>query len=96
LNKVLNQQGYIIPDELIQEYIDYIWVHGQWKKFRLRVPNDMQMYSVYRSSLPAGRGAGAPGFDEFLLDKAVEEGVRILHGEVQSIDYSDAGRQSSR
>ena len=91
LNKVLKQQGYIVPDEIIQGRIDYVWIHGQWKNFRLRVPNDMQMYSVFRGSLPAGRGAEAPGFDEFLLGEAVREGACILHGEVQSIGYSASG-----
>jgi hypothetical protein len=52
---------------------------------------DMQMYSVFRGTLPAGRGTGAPGFDEFLLSEALREGGRILHGEVQSIVYSASG-----
>jgi len=51
----------------------------------------MQMYSVFRGSLPAGRGGGAMGFDEFLLGEAVREGARILHGEVQSIVYGASG-----
>ncbi|MBS1250231.1 MAG: hypothetical protein MAG431_01822 [Chloroflexi bacterium] len=91
LNKILQQQGYTVPEEIIQGHIDYIWVHGRWKNLRLRVPDDMQMYSVFRGSLPAGRGTESWGLDGFLLGEAVKEGARILNGEVQSIAYSENG-----
>ncbi len=94
LNEILHQQGFAVPEEIIQGRIDYVWVHGQWKNFRLRVPRGMQMYSVFRGSLPAGRGVGAFGFDEYLLGEAVREGARIVHGEVQSLAYSDSGLPS--
>lgn len=94
LNQILGQNDLAIPEEFIEEHIDYIWVHGQWKNFRLRVPKDIQMFSVFRGSLPAGRGAGARGLDEFLLGKAVEEGGRILNAEVQSVSYSESGMPS--
>jgi len=94
LNKILDEQGLVVPDEIIQERIDYVWIQGQWKNFRLRVPKDMQMYSVFRGSLP-GRRTGRPtGFDGFLLGEAVKEGVRILYGEVQAIAYGASGMPS--
>ncbi|MDP2645027.1 MAG: hypothetical protein Q8P24_08815 [Desulfobacterales bacterium] len=92
LHQVLEQYGFVVPEEIIQGRIDYIWMHGHWKNFRLRVPRDMRMYSVFRGSLPTGRGAGTPGFDEFLLGQAAKAGARILHAEVQSIAYSASGR----
>uniref|UniRef100_E6QM77 FAD-binding domain-containing protein n=1 Tax=mine drainage metagenome TaxID=410659 RepID=E6QM77_9ZZZZ len=88
LNEILDECGLVLPEEVIQGRIDYVWIHGQWKNLRLRVPNDKQMYSVFRGSLP-GRRTGRPaGFDGFLLGEAVKEGARIQYGEVQAIAYA--------
>ena len=92
LNEVLGACGLVVPEEIIQERIDYVWIHGQWKNLRLRVPSDMQMYSVFRGSLP-GRRTGRPaGFDGFLLGEAVKEGAHIQYGEVQAIAYGASGK----
>ena len=91
LNEILASQGLVVPEEIIQGHIEYVWIHGQWKNFRLRVPKDAQMYSVFRGSLP-GRRAGRPaGFDGFLLGQAVKAGARLQYGEVQSIAYGASG-----
>ena len=91
LNKILEKHGLVVPEAIIQGRIDYVWIQGEWKNFRLRVPKDMQMYSVFRGSLP-GRRAGRPaGFDGFLLGEAVKEGARILYGEVQALAYAPSG-----
>jgi flavin-dependent dehydrogenase len=91
LNEILAAQGLVVPDEIIQGHIDYVWIHGQWKNFRLRVPKDARMYSVFRGSLP-GRRMGRPsGFDGFLLGEAIKEGARICYGEVQAIAYGASG-----
>ena len=92
LNQILSAQGLAVPDEIVQGHIDYVWIHGQWKNFRLRVPQHAQMYSVFRGSLP-GRRLGRPaGFDGFLLGEAVKEGARIQYGDVQAIAYGAAGK----
>jgi hypothetical protein len=91
LNEILGAHGLVVPDEVIQGRIDHIWIQGQWKNFRLRVPEGMEMYSVFRGSLPGRRGGGARGFDAFLLGQAVREGARIVHGEVHSLSYSASG-----
>ncbi len=91
LNEILDAQGLIVPDEIIQGRIDHIWIQGQWKNFRLRVPEGMEMYSVFRGSLPGRRGGGAPGFDAFLLGQAVRDGARLVHGDVQSLFYDASG-----
>jgi len=94
LNKILGEHGLVVPDEIIQGRIDYVWIQGEWKNFRLRVPNELQMYSVFRGSLP-GRRTGKPaGFDGYLLREAVKEGARILYGEVQAISYTPSGMPS--
>jgi flavin-dependent dehydrogenase len=91
LNEVLEECGLAVPAEIIQGGIDYVWIHGQWKNLRLRVPKDEHMYSVFRGSLP-GRRTGRPaGFDGFLLGEAVKEGARIQYGEVEAIDYGVSG-----
>ncbi len=91
LNEILEQHGLRIPDEIIQERIDYVWIHGQWKNFRIRVPKDQRMYSVFRGSLPGRRVGNTWGFDDFLRGEAVKEGARVLHGEVQSISCAASG-----
>jgi hypothetical protein len=94
LNKILNEHGLVVPEEIIQERINYVWIQGQWKNFRLRVPKEMQMYSVFRGSLP-GRRSGRPGgFDGFLLGEAVKAGARMVYGEVQAISYAASGMPS--
>jgi flavin-dependent dehydrogenase len=91
LNEILGAQDLVVPEEIIQGHFDYVWIHGQWKNFRLRVPKNMRMYSVFRGSLP-GRRMGRPaGFDGFLLGEAVKEGARIQYGEVQAIAYGPSG-----
>ena len=53
LDKILEEQRLSVPDEIVQGRFDYVWIQGQWKNFRLRVPKDMRMYSVFRGSLPS-------------------------------------------
>ena len=92
LNQILDESGLAVPEEIIRGRVDYIWIHGQWKNLRLRVPNDKQMYSVFRGSLP-GRRSGRPrGLDGFLLGEAVKEGARLQCGDVQAIAYSATGK----
>ena len=91
LNEILEECGLVAPAEIIQGRIDYVWIHGQWKNLRLRVPKDKQMYSVFRGSLPGRRTGRRVGFDGFLLGEAVKEGARIQYGEVQAIAYGASG-----
>ena len=81
-NKTLSEHGLVVPEEMIQESINYVWIQGQWKNFRLRVPKEVKMYSVFRGSLP--RREGRPGgFDGFLLRETVKKGARILYGKAR-------------
>jgi flavin-dependent dehydrogenase len=92
MNEVLEQLGLVVPDEIIEQRLEYIWIQGQWKNFRLRVPTNMKMCSVFRGSLPGRRGDNSSGFDAFLLGEAVKEGARLLFGEAQAICYSPSGK----
>ncbi len=92
LNQTLEENGLLVPPEVIQQQINYVWVHGQWKNLRLRVPEGERIYSVYRGSLPGRRGGTPTGFDGFLLGEAIREGARIVHGKVQTAAYNASGR----
>ncbi len=91
LSSVMERAGIHVPKETIRGKINRIWIHGMWKNIPLKVPNQMKMFSVYRGSLPSKIQDKQRGFDAFLLGKAVEEGAKILHGEVLEIAISDSG-----
>jgi flavin-dependent dehydrogenase len=91
LHEILEEQHLSVPDEIVQGRFDYVWIQGQWKNFRLRVPKDMRMYSVFRGSLPGRRDGNPAGFDGFLLGEAAKEGARILYGRVQAMAYGASG-----
>jgi flavin-dependent dehydrogenase len=91
LDEVLEEQRLSVPAEIVQGRFDHVWIQGQWKNFRLRVPKDMRMYSVFRGSLPGRRSGRPAGFDGFLLGEAVKEGARILYGEVEALAYGASG-----
>ena len=91
LNEILEEHGLVVPEEIIQGHIDHVWIQGQWKNFRLRVPKGMRMYSVFRGSLPSRRSGRPGGFDAFLLGEAVKKGARVLCGKVEAIDYAASG-----
>ena len=91
LNEVLIESDIAVPEEIVQERIDHVWIQGKWKNFRLRVPNHQRMYSVYRGSLPGRRNGRPTGFDGFLLGEAMKEGARLQFGDVQGISYDASG-----
>jgi flavin-dependent dehydrogenase len=91
LHEILAQDGLDVPEEIIQGQFDYVWIQGQWKNFRLRVPKEMRMYSVFRGALPSRRTGRPAGFDGFLLGEAVKEGARVLSGEIRSIERGESG-----
>jgi flavin-dependent dehydrogenase len=96
LNELLEEHGLVVPEEVIQGRIDYVWIKGQWKNFRLRVPKGMRMYSVFRGSLPSRRSGRPEGFDGFLLGEAVKKGARLLYGKVEAMTYAASGRPRLR
>lgn len=90
----LEECGIVLPHEVVAETFTHIWIHGFWKNFPLRVPVGQQLFSVFRGSLPPG-GQKFPqkfprGFDEFLLQRAVDEGATIIVGEALDIKYSSS------
>jgi flavin-dependent dehydrogenase len=91
LDEILKEHRLSVPDEIIQGRFDYVWIQGEWKNFRLRVPKGMRMYSVFRGSLPGRRNGSRAGFDAFLLGEAVKEGARILYGKVEAMTYGATG-----
>jgi hypothetical protein len=91
LNEALEEHGLVVPEEVIQGRIDHVWIKGEWKNFRLRVPKGLRMYSVFRGSLPGQRSGRPGGFDAFLLGEAVKRGARIWYGKVEAMSYAPSG-----
>ncbi|GBC62157.1 hypothetical protein DENIS_3120 [Desulfonema ishimotonii] len=88
LHELLSRNGIMLPPGLICQEFTHIWIHGQWKNFPLRIPPDQRMYAVFRGTLPPDRGDLTGGFDNFLLQKAGDEGAAIITGEVRDIRYT--------
>ena len=86
LNVLLEERGLALPPEIIKGTFDYIWIQGQWKNFRLRVPPGMKLNAVYRGSLPSRRDSPA-GFDAFLLNEAIKEGAQLRFGRVMGVHH---------
>lgn len=89
---ILRDNGLSIPEEIVTGKTELLTVHGDWKSIELLVPDGRNMYSVFRGSRPAGRSFGHMNFDSYLLDKAIEEGARIINGEVEDISYTSRGK----
>ncbi|UCE43382.1 MAG: hypothetical protein JSV17_17445 [Candidatus Aminicenantes bacterium] len=89
LSAIMEETGIHVPPEINRGDINRIWIHGMWKNIPIKVPNQMKMFSVFRGSLPSNSKNKQRGLDAFLLGKAVEEGARILQGEVLEINYLD-------
>lgn len=89
LSAIMEETGIHVPSDINRGDINRIWIHGMWKNIPLKVPNQMKMFSVFRGSLPSKSKDKQRGLDAFLLGKAIEEGARILRGEVLEIAYMD-------
>ena len=85
---VLREDGLSVPEEIIIGKAELLTVHGDWKSIELPIPEGREMLTVFRGSRPRHRPDRHMNFDAFLLDKAVEEGARVITGAVQEVRYS--------
>ena len=92
LADALRQNHISLPDEIVEGRADEVIVHGDWKNIELPVPQGREMLSVFRGSRPRQRPNRHTNFDSFLLDRAVQEGARVLTADVQDITRSSSGR----
>ena len=81
-----------IPDKVRQMRIRSIAVQGHWKPIYLQVPEDRQMLSVYRGSLPVEHGRRHGAFDAVLLDAASRRGARLVGRRVTHVYYDHQRR----
>jgi flavin-dependent dehydrogenase len=88
LNNALEKSGISLPEELIWEEFSHIWIHGLWKNFPLKLPQNQHMYSVFRGALPLDRRKRTDGLDGFLLNLARTRGAAVMAGEVTDIQYT--------
>ncbi len=89
---VLTELGLTLPENIVAGNVESLALHGDWKTIELPIPEGRKMLSVFRGARPRSRPGRHVNFDGFLLDKAVEEGARVIQGEVHGIRRSDAGR----
>jgi len=85
---ILKNAGLNMPGEIVTGKTELLTVHGDWKSIELPIPTGRNMYSVFRGSRPKHRIQGQMNFDSFLLDKAREEGARVINGTVRDITYT--------
>ena len=89
LQEALAECDIALSQEVVAESFSHIWIHGFWKNFPLRVPVGQKLFSVFRGSLPPDRKevpqGVSRGFDEFILQRAIGEGAKVIAGEVLKI-----------
>lgn len=85
---LLAENGLTLPDEIIEGRVTEVTVHGDWKSFELPVPEGREMLSVFRGSRPRQRPGRHMNLDSFLLERAVEEGARVITAEVHGVRYT--------
>ena len=88
LADALREHKLTLPEEIVAGRAESVTLHGDWKSIELPIPEDRDMLSVFRGSRPRHRPGRHLNFDSYLLDKAAEEGARVVTGEVQEVRYS--------
>jgi flavin-dependent dehydrogenase len=68
-----------------QSEVKRIEIWAQWKAIALHVPSGKKMLSVYRGTRPQIRDKPFLNFDSCLLDHALDEGAKVITGEVIEI-----------
>jgi len=92
LTDILYSTGMDIPEDIVVGKTELLTIHADWKSIEIPIPPGRRMYSVFRGSKPRNRSREALSFDAFLLDKAREEGAKVISGEVRTISYTSEGR----
>lgn len=92
LADVLANDGLTLPADIIEGRTTEVTVHGDWKSVELPVPEGREMLSVFRGSRPKQRPDRYKNFDMFLLERAADEGARLVAAEVRDIAYSSSAR----
>lgn len=89
---VLEEADLVPPDDILQSKVASLTIHGNWKDIELPIPQGRRMCSVFRGSRPLDRPSRYSNFDSYILEKAAEEGARVVTGEVLDIRYSNEGK----
>jgi flavin-dependent dehydrogenase len=92
LAEALEEEGLVLPEDVIAGTIRSLTVHGHWKNIELRVPEDKKMWAVFRGSRPQGRANQDRNFDSFLLEKAGEAGAKVIFGDVYDFSRLPDGK----
>jgi len=92
LAALLKQDALDLPPDVVMGRAESLTIHGDWKSIELPVPAGKEMLFVFRGSRPRHRPGRHENFDSYLLGKAVQEGAKLVTGEVQELLYSDGGK----
>jgi flavin-dependent dehydrogenase len=92
LADVLRENGLALPDEIVEGKADALTVHGDWKSIELPIPEGRDMLSVFRGSKPAQRPGRHANFDSYLLNRAIDAGVKVITAKVRDVCIATNGR----
>ncbi|OFV83311.1 MAG: hypothetical protein A2W26_12430 [Acidobacteria bacterium RBG_16_64_8] len=92
LADVLRRDDLALPEEVVEGRPTEITVHGDWKSIQMPVPEGREMLTVFRGARPRQRPDRYSNLDSYLLNRAVEEGARVLAGEALGIRYTEDAR----
>ncbi len=88
LADVLRENGLSLPDDIVEGRATALTVHGDWKSVEMPIPEGRELLSVFRGSRPQQRPGRYTNFDSYLLNRATEEGAKVITAEVRDIRYT--------
>jgi flavin-dependent dehydrogenase len=92
LADVLRENDLALPAEIVEGRATQITVHGDWKSIELPIPVGRDMLSVFRGSRPERRPDRYMNLDSYLLNRAVDEGAKVITAEARDIHYAPSGK----
>ncbi|HLC23367.1 MAG TPA: hypothetical protein VJL08_02885, partial [Dehalococcoidia bacterium] len=78
-----------VPEEVIRSRITSYHLHSPFGIIDIANPDpSAEIYSVFRGAGPWYNSVKLPGFDGFLLDKAVERGAGLVRRRVDAVELA--------
>jgi 2-polyprenyl-6-methoxyphenol hydroxylase-like FAD-dependent oxidoreductase len=88
----LAKNGIFLPEQLICQEIEHLWIHGCWKNFPFKAPAHQKLVTLHPQTPDVGNGAPPLDFQTFLLQTAHARGAVLQKGEVKTIRYGPDGK----
>src|SRR3990172_8731686 len=78
-----------VPEEVVRSHIASYHLHSPFGIIDIANPDpSAEIYSVFRGAGPLYNSVKLPGFDGFLLEKAVEWGAGLVRRRVDAVDLA--------